>query len=114
MLKRILWVVGILAAVALVVFALIYFEDQRLAKLTASAPGQVTRVVVRTDSETDDASTVVHFIYRVNEETLADQSTKSGDVSDDFLQGAAVAVCYDPAEPADTEVYQVGQACPPR
>ncbi len=114
MLKRILWVVGILAAVALVVFALLYFEDQRLAKLTASAPGQVARVVVQTDSETDDASTVVHFVYGVNGETLADQSTKAGDVSEDFLQGAAVVVCYDPAKPADTEVYQVGQTCPPQ
>ena len=114
MLKRALWVVGILAAVAAVVFAILYFEDQRLAKLTASAPGQVTRVVVQTDSDTDDATTVVHFIYGVNGNTLTDQSTKAGDVSDDFLQGAPVTVCHDPAKPADTEVYQVGQACPPR
>lgn len=114
MLKRILMVVGILAAVAVVVFAIVYFEDQRLAKLTASAPGQVTRVVVQTDSESNDASTVVHFIYGVNGQTLTDQSTKSGDVSDRFLQGAPVTVCHDPAKPTDTEVYQVGQACPPR
>lgn len=114
MLKRILLVVGILAGVAVLVLALGYFEDRRLAKLTASAPGQVTRVVVQTDAESDDASTVVHFTYGVNGQTLSDQSTKGGDVSDDFPQGAPVTVCHDPAKPADTEVYEVGHACPPQ
>ena len=114
MLKRILWIVGILAALAVVVFAIVYFEDQRLSKLTATAPGQVTRVVVQTDSDSNDATTIVHFVYRVGGETLTDQSSKSGDVSNDFLQGAPVTVCHDPAKPAETEVYQPGQACPPR
>lgn len=112
--KRILVVAGVLAGVAVLVFAAVYFEGRRLAKLTASAPGQVTRVVVQTDSESNDSSTVVHFIYAVNGETLSDQSTKTGDVSDDFLQGAPVTVCHDPAKPTETEVYEVGHACPPR
>lgn len=114
MLKRILWVVGILAGVAVLVLAITFFEGRRLAKLTASAPGQVTRVVVQTDSETDEASTIVHFTFAVNGQTLSDQSTKGGDVSDVFLQGAAITVCHDPAKPADTEVYEVGHPCPPR
>lgn len=113
MLKRILGIVGVLAGVAALVFAITYFEGRRLASLTASAPGQVARVVVQTDSESDD-STIVHFTYAVDGRTLSDQSTKSGDVSDDFPQGAAVTVCYDPAKPTETEVYEVGHACPPR
>lgn len=113
MLKRILVIVGVLAGVAALVFALIYFEDRRLARLTASAPGQVTRVVVQTDAESDD-STIVHFTYAVDGRTLADQSTKSGDVSDDFPQGAPVTVCHDPASPTETDIYEVGHACPPR
>ncbi|WP_298744614.1 DUF3592 domain-containing protein [uncultured Brevundimonas sp.] len=112
--KRILGIVGILAAVAVGIFAMIYFEDRRLEKLTASASGQVTRVVVHTDSESNDASTVVHFTYEVDGRTLEDQSTKAGDVSEEFLQGAAVTVCHDPAKPEDTEVYRPGRACPPR
>lgn len=112
--KRILVVVGVLAGVAALVFAIVYFEDRRLARLTASAPGQVTRVVLQTDSESDAVSTIVHFTYAVDGRTLSDQSTKGGDVSDDFLQGAAVTVCHDPAKPTETEIYQVGHACPPR
>lgn len=114
MLKRILMVAGILAGVAAIVMAIAYFEDRRLSKLTATAPGQVTRVVIHTDSESDESSTIVHFVYAVDGETLSDQSTKAGDASDTFLQGAAVTVCYDPAKPAETEVYQPGRACPPR
>ena len=114
MLKRILTIGAVLAGVAVFIVIVVVLEDRRLARLTGTAPGQVTRVVVQTDSDSDDSSTVVHFTYVVAGRTLGDQSTKGGDVSDDFLQGAAVTVCYDPGKPADTEVYQAGRTCPPR
>ncbi|WP_417230259.1 DUF3592 domain-containing protein [Brevundimonas sp.] len=114
MLKRVLTIVGVLAGVAALIFVVVYFEDSRLAKLTATASGQVARVVVQTDTDSDDTTTAVHFTYVVNGETLNDQSTKAGDASDVFLQGAPITVCYDPAKPTETEIYEVGHACPPR
>lgn len=113
MLKHGLMAGGVLAGVAAVVALLMVFENRRLERLTAEAPGQVTRVVVQTDAESD-SSTIVHFAYLVGGQTLADQSSKAGDVSEDFLQGQSVVVCYDPEDPAETEVYQPGQTCPPR
>lgn len=114
MLKRVLTIGGILAGVAVFVFILLMLEDRRLKTLTATAPGQVARVVIQTDSESGDDTTIVHYAYVVDGQTLTDQSTKSGDVSDDFLQGAPATVCYDPAKPTETEIYAVGAACPPR
>lgn len=114
MLKRVLIVVAVLVGVAAFVSVVLALEDRRLKSLTAIASGQVSRVVVQIDSETGDASTIVHYAYRVEDQILTDQSTKSDDVSDEFLQGAPVTVCYDPAKPAETEVYTPGATCPPR
>lgn len=114
MLKRALIVASILVGVALFVWIIWVLEDQRLAKLTATAPGRVTQVVLHTDSESNDTTTIVHFTYLVEGRTLADQSSKPGDVSTEFVQGAPATVCYDPAKPADTEIYPTGAACPPR
>lgn len=114
MLKRVLTVGGVLAGVAVLIFIFMILEDRRLKALTATAPGQVTRVVIQTDSDSGDDTTIVHFTYVVDGQTLSDQSTKGGDVSDEFLQGAPATVCYDPAKPAETEIYRVGASCPPR
>ena len=112
--KHVFIVVGVLAAVAVMVFVVVTLEDRRLKSLTGSAAGQVARVVVQSDSESGETSTIVHYSYRIGAETLTDQSTKSDDVSDEFLQGAPVTVCYDPGKPAETEVYAPGATCPPR
>ena len=114
MLKNILFAVGALAGVAALIFAISFFDNRRLDRLTAKAPGQITQVVLQTDPESDEMSSEVHFMYAVNGQSLSDQSTMGGDVSGRFPHGAPVVVCYDPAKPAHTEVFKLGQECPPR
>lgn len=114
MLKRILIIGAFLGGLAALVFYLVASEEDRLARLTSTTVGQVTEVIVQTDSESDDATTIVRYSYAVGGQVLADQSSKPDDVSRTFPQGAHVTICYDPAEPAETEVYSPVQTCPPR
>ncbi|WP_426042811.1 DUF3592 domain-containing protein [Brevundimonas sp. TWP2-3-4b1] len=114
MLKRILIIGAFLGGLAALVFYLVASEEDRLARLTSSTGGQVTEVIVQTDAESDDATTIVHYNYAVAGQVLADQSSKPDDVSRIFPEGTQVTICYDPAEPGETEVYATGQTCPPR
>lgn len=114
MLKRILVIGGFLGGLAALVFFLVASEDKRLARLTSSTQGQVTEVIVQTDSESDDATTIVHYSYAVAGQALTDQSSMPDDKSEAFPEGALVTICYDPADPRETEVYSTEQACPPR
>jgi hypothetical protein len=111
LIKRVVLIVAIVAgAIALGIY-LMQREEDRLARLTAQSPAQVTAVSVRIDQESGEESTVIDYSFAAGGRTLQDQSTQSGNLREPFARGAAVVACYDPADPTESEVFPAGHSC---
>lgn len=94
--------------------------------LTAQTTGQITRVAIDRDTKTTtrktssnkkkkttktSIETEIDYRYTVNGKTYDGYSEKDGDVQRDFQNDAQVTVCYDPANPEESDVYASGSKC---
>jgi hypothetical protein len=110
-LKRIAIVAAVIVALMVVGLVIKQDEEERIATLTAGATAEVTAVSVRTDQDSSVDTTVVDYRFVASGETVTGQSTKQGSLRDQFAKGSRVKACYDPADPAQSEVFPAGHAC---
>jgi predicted small lipoprotein YifL len=95
-------------------------------KLTAETPGQIKTVAIDRDRKTStkktssnkkktttktSVETEIEYSYTVNGKNYDGYIEKDGDVSRDFQTGAAVVVCYNPANPEESDVFTSGTKC---
>jgi hypothetical protein len=95
-------------------------------KLTAETPAQITRVVLDRDTKTKKRKTSsnktkrktttayeteIDYRYTVNGKTYDGYAEKDGDVQKDFPSGGQAVVCYNPANPEESDVFPTGQKC---
>jgi hypothetical protein len=94
--------------------------------LTAEAPGQVTSTVLDRDTKTSkkktssnkkkrktttSVETEIDYIYTVDGKNYSGYTEKDGDVQNAFRPGTAVVVCYNPANPEESDVFTSGTKC---
>lgn len=95
-------------------------------KLTAEAPGQITSVAIDRDTKTSkkkDSSgktkkkttssveTEIDYTYTVDGKSYSGYIEKDGDVKNSFQTGSTVVVCYNPANPEQSDVFTAGTKC---
>lgn len=111
MFKRIAIAAAVIIGLIVAGMVLMRREEARVATLTAEAPAEVTAVSVRTDQDSSTDTTVVDYRFTAAGEVMTAQSTKQGNLRDDFAKGSTVKACYDPAQPTESEVFPAGHAC---
>jgi hypothetical protein len=94
--------------------------------LTAEAPGQIRSVALDRDVKTSKKKTSsnkkkkktsvsyeteIEYSYSVNGKIYEGYSEKDGDVQRDFQTGAPIVVCYNPANPEESDVFARGTKC---
>ena len=94
--------------------------------LTAEAPGQITRVAIDRDVKTKkkktssnkkktttsvSVETEIDYSYSVNGKNYSGYIEKDGDVQNSFQNGSTVVVCYNPANPEESDVFAAGTKC---
>ena len=108
-------VLGVLVIGAAIFFG--YQRHQRLVRLTAEAPAQVSEVHVTSNNHYSNSnsartySTRITYSFQVNGRTIETEWTKGGDVSDEFEVGRRAKVCYDPEHPDDNEIFTLSYRC---
>jgi len=109
-------VLGVLVIGAAIFFG--YQRHQRLVRLTAEAPAQVSEVKVTSNNRNRNYngssptySTRISYSFQVNGRTIETEWTKGGDVSDEFEVGRRAKVCYDPEHPDDNEIFTLSYRC---
>lgn len=82
-------------------------EQRTLKRETAEAPAEVLTVTYfRNNDHTD-----VTFRYLVNGQTLTGHSDKDGNMMTHYPAGTNYKVCYNPAQPTEAEIYELGHQC---
>jgi FtsZ-interacting cell division protein ZipA len=119
--KKTLIVVGIIIAIVAVVGFFFWLNKKRLARLTAEAPAEVLSVTLernrttrnsngrrknRTDTETD-----IRYRFAVEGKPIAASTSKSGDVTGTYKVGMQAKACYNPSNPAESEVFAPDHKC---
>lgn len=114
----------ILSALTLLIFVAAFGGCR--SNLTAETTGQITRVALDRDTKTvkrktssnktkkttkTSVETEVDYRYTVNGKTFDGYSEKDGDVQRDFQNGAQVKVCYNPANPEESDIFAAGTKC---
>lgn len=96
-------------------------------RLTAEASGEITSVVLdhdrkitsrrsgsnsrrRTTTKTT-YETDISYRYTVNGQVYNGETEKDGDVTGRFRAGSPVKVCYNPAQPDESDVFEAGHRC---
>lgn len=95
-------------------------------KLTAESPAQITRVAIDRDTKTKkrktssnktkrttstSVETEIDYRYAAGGKTYDGYAEKDGDVQRDFPSGASAVVCYNPANPEESDVFPAGHKC---
>jgi hypothetical protein len=95
-------------------------------KLTAGTDGEITRVAIDRDTKTStrktssnkkktttktSVETEIDYRYTVNGKTYEGYIEKDGDVQRDFPSGSKAVVCYNPANPEESDVFAAGYKC---
>lgn len=109
----------------LAIFALVNFGCS--SKLTAEAPGQITSVAIDRDTKTTkkktssnktkkstktSVETEIDYTYTIEGKSYSGYTEKDGDVQNAFRSGSPVVVCYNPANPEESDVFAAGTKCP--
>jgi hypothetical protein len=94
--------------------------------LTAEAPGEVTSVAIDRDTKTSrrktssnkkkkktttSVETEIEYTYTVDGKTYSGYSEKDGDVQQSFRIFSPVVVCYNPANPEESDIFTKGTKC---
>jgi hypothetical protein len=96
-------------------------------RLTAEAEGEITSVVLDRERKTTRRrsgssnrrrtttkttyETDISYRYNVNGQTYNGETEKDGDVTGSFRSGSRVQVCYNPAQPDESDVFENGHRC---
>ncbi len=95
-------------------------------KLTAQSTAEVTRTAIDRDTKTSkrktssnkkkkktttSVETEIDYRYVVNGKTYEGYTEKDGDMQRDFQTGSQVAVCYNPSNPEESDVFAAGYKC---
>jgi hypothetical protein len=109
-----------------IVFTLFVVNLGCSSKLTGETTGQITRVAIDRDTKTKKrktssnktkrkttttVETEIDYQYTVGGKTYEGYSEKDGDVQRDFRNGATAVVCYNPANPEESDVFAAGHKC---
>lgn len=110
----------------LALFALFAVNLACNSKLTSETTGQITRVVLDRDTKTKKRKTSsnrtkrkttttyeteIDYQYAVGGKNYEGYSEKDGDLQRDFRSGATAVVCYNPANPEESDVFAAGHKC---
>lgn len=108
-----------------VIFAAMSFSACS-SNLTAEAPGQIKTVAIDRDQKKStkktssnkkktttktSIETEIEYSYTVDGKTFNGYAEKDGDLQRDFQAGAAAVVCYNPANPEESDVFTSGTKC---
>jgi hypothetical protein len=96
-------------------------------RLTAEAPAEITSVVLDRDRKTTRRrsgsnnrrrtktkttyETDITYRYTVNGRAYEGETEKDGDVTGSFRAGSSVKVCYNPAQPDESDVFENNHRC---
>jgi hypothetical protein len=96
-------------------------------RLTAEASAEITSVVLDRDRKTTRRrsgsnnrrktkttttyETDISYRYTVNGRVYEGESEKDGDVTGSFRAGSSVKVCYNPAQPDESDVFENNHRC---
>jgi hypothetical protein len=109
---------------AIIIFSVVNFACS--SKLTAEASGQITRVAIDRDTKTKKrktssnktkrkttttVETEIDYRYVVGGKTFDGYTEKDGDLQRDFPSGGQAVVCYNPANPEESDVFPSGHKC---
>ncbi|HEY8562902.1 MAG TPA: DUF3592 domain-containing protein [Pyrinomonadaceae bacterium] len=94
--------------------------------LTGETAGQIKSVALDRDVKTSrkktssnkrkkktnvSYETEIEYSYSVGGKNYEGYSEKDGDVQRDFRAGSPVVVCYNPADPEESDVFAAGTKC---
>ena len=111
---------------ATIIFVSLAFAFACSSKLTGETQGQIKSSVIDRDVKTSkkktssnktkkkttvSVETEIEYSYSVNGKNYDGYSEKDGDVVRDFQSGAAVVVCYNPANAEESDVFAAGSKC---
>jgi hypothetical protein len=96
-------------------------------RLTAEAPAEITSVVLDRDRKTTRRrsgsnnrrrtttkttyETDISYRYIVNGQVYNGETEKDGDMTGTYRNGSRVKVCYNPAQPDESDVFETGHRC---
>jgi hypothetical protein len=99
-------VVLVLAAVGALVFWIAAENAERRARLTAKGTAELTQVRLDQGDDSSSDETDLEFRFMVNGQQVRSSDSLSGDRQSDFRVGQTVTICYDPKEPAQSDVRE--------
>ena len=98
-------VVLILVAVAIFVGGLLFYESKREAAMTAEAEATVTKVTFVKDQESSSLDeTQLRYTFDVKGSRVESTDSIPGDHVEEYNLGQKIRICYNPDEPADTNI----------
>jgi hypothetical protein len=105
-------VVLILAAIGVAVAAMLVYESSREAKMTAEAEATVTKVTLIKDQESSSLdSTEIRYAFDAKGAPTESMDSLPGDHVEGYTIGQKIRICYNPDEPADTNVRTGDDKC---
>ena len=98
-------VVLILAVVGAGIAAMLVYDSNRKAAMTAEAEATITKVTFVKDQESSSLdSTDLRYTYEAKGARLESEDSLPGDHVEEYNIGQKIRICYNPDEPTDTNV----------
>ena len=98
-------VVLVLVAVAVFVGGLLIYESSREAAMTAEAEATITKVTfIRDEDSSSLDETEIRYTFDAKGARTDGVDTLPGDRVEDFTIGQKIRICYNPGQPADTNI----------
>lgn len=98
-------VVLVLAAVALFVGGLLFYESNREAAMTAEAEATVTKVTFIKDQESSSLDeTEIRYTFDSKGSAIQSSDTIPGDHVEEYNLGQKIRICYNPGEPSASNI----------
>ena len=102
------WVKVVLGgvAIALIVFVAMAWGEARRARLTGKAMATVTDVTLDRGGQDENDKTEIAYRFVVAGKRVESSDTEYSDVTDRYALGQVVTICYDPADPTDSDISE--------
>lgn len=102
----------IFAMIGVVFAALFWMDERRKATMTAEASGTVTGVVLEADDESSSLDqTQVSYRFDAAGTPAEGRTGFPGDKVEEWPAGRTVRICYNPEDPAASEIRDAGTPC---
>ena len=109
--KTWLKIVLVLAGVGALLAYFVISSGQRRARMTEQASATVTGIEFDQDDESSSLDeTDIRYSFTVGGREIRSETSRPGDRTKDFVPGTAVKVCYNPAEPAESDIADSPQS----